>query len=319
MSATRVGGVVSRCITVGPWSTDWLSITPPSASNTITLIVPGNPGVVSYYEQFMIELYEHLNRTSAVWAVSHTCHSKTYPTPNSTVDREVEHKIQFIRSHVPHGSQLRLVGHSIGCQMILQVLDELDNVEAIGVANDSFKIDQCYMLFPTIERMKDSPRGRTLWPVLAYCRWLPPFICSCVSIMPNFVKEKLASVILYDGSGVPLLDSVVESFITNVRPDMVRNMLDLAHNELETVVDLDIDAVSRHKSKLVFYYGSNDHWSPVKYKEDLVEKVPGVVAFVCQKNINHAFVVRQAREMASELAIIIKEVEELQGVLDRDG
>ncbi|KAF2368339.1 Lipid droplet-associated hydrolase [Trinorchestia longiramus] len=308
--------IIQRCITIGPWSTDWLSISPPAACNTITLIIPGNPGVVTYYEQFMVELYEKLHESSAVWAISHTCHTINYPTSNSTVNREVEHKVKFIRAHVPRGCRLRLIGHSIGCQMILKALDQLTGIDAGDQPADDFEISQCYMLFPTIERMRDSPRGQTLWPVLAYCRWLPPFMSSCLSILPNFIQEKFAGLFLFDGSGVPLLPSVVASFVTNIRPDIVRNMLDLAHDELETVVNLDVEAVSRHKSKLVFYYGTSDLWCPLQYKEELVKRVPGVVVYVCQRNISHAFVVRMAKEMAVELTSVIQEVEELHNIPD---
>uniref|UniRef100_A0A6A7G0C4 Lipid droplet-associated hydrolase n=2 Tax=Hirondellea gigas TaxID=1518452 RepID=A0A6A7G0C4_9CRUS len=313
-------------VIVGSWPTDWFSVTPPHGDDTqktITLIIPGNPGIVRYYTQFCLDLYLELHQQSAVWAISHTCHSENDAIPNTTVEREVEHKVMFIKKFVPRGCKLRLVGHSIGCQMILKSLDELiehsntsDPPNGPELAAPQFTLGQSYMLFPTIERMKETPQGRYVWPVLAYFWWIPPFIGSCLSILPVSVKEKLVHMCLYDGSGLRLRQHVIDSAVSNVRPDMMRNMLDLAHNELLTVTELDAAAITRHKSRLVFYYGSQDSWCPVEFREQLIQRVPGVVAYLCQKGINHAFVVRMSTLMASELGNIIREVEELEMVQD---
>lgn len=35
----------------------------------------GNPGLVEYYSTFIKELYKELKGSTAVWALSHACHS----------------------------------------------------------------------------------------------------------------------------------------------------------------------------------------------------------------------------------------------------
>lgn len=234
----------------------------------------------------------------------------------------------FIKKFVPPGFKLRLVGHSIGCQMILKALDllkgetettESSQQSSTSTNNDSprqFELGRSYMLFPTIERMSDTPRGVYVWPLLAYFWWLPPFISSCLSIMPTFVQEKLVRIFLFDGFGSTLPHEAVESTICTARPDMMRNMLDLAYDELVTVTDLDTAAVSRHKDSLVFYYGSSDAWCPVEFRDELQKRVPGVLAYLCQRGIDHAFVLRWSAVMAHELATIITDVEMLEQVPD---
>lgn len=38
------------------------------------------------------------------------------------LDGQVEHKLAFIRTHVPRETSLVLVGHSIGCYIILEMM-----------------------------------------------------------------------------------------------------------------------------------------------------------------------------------------------------
>ena len=104
--------------------------------------------------------------------------------------------------------------------------------------------------------------------------------------------------------------SIAKSLVTTAKPEMLRNMLDLAHDELLHVQELDVQTIEKHKDKIVFYYGSSDHWTPLGYREDLLRKVPGAKTFVCQKNLLHAFVLTQSADMAEELATIIREREE---------
>lgn len=196
--------------------------------------------------------------------------------------------------------------------MILKSIDQILDSEDSASGSMQVELGHCYMLFPTIERMKDTPRGVSLWPVLNYCRWFPSFIASCLSILPHFVKEKVVRLFLYDGSQRTLPDSVIQSAITNTRPDMVRNMVDLAHDELLHVTEVDTAAVKRHKDRLVLYYGSADDWCPVEFREELMKKIPGVISYLCQRGIEHAFVVRMPTVMAEELSTIIDEIEGLQ-------
>uniref|UniRef100_A0A4W5PPF8 Lipid droplet-associated hydrolase n=1 Tax=Hucho hucho TaxID=62062 RepID=A0A4W5PPF8_9TELE len=96
----------------------------------------GNPGVVGFYKTFMQTLHQTLG-----WR---------YPVQISDgsggcvgLNGQMEHKLVFLREHVPRGTCLVLVGHSVGCYIILEMMTwdpELQVVKSV-------------MLFPTIERM----------------------------------------------------------------------------------------------------------------------------------------------------------------------
>ena len=77
-----------------------------------------------------------------------------------TLEGQINHKIQFIKNYVPKGTQLYFIGHSIGSKIVLSLVNkfESDN-KTVG-----------YLLFPTCERMAQTPNGRKLWPILGPLR-----------------------------------------------------------------------------------------------------------------------------------------------------
>ncbi|KAK8379192.1 hypothetical protein O3P69_019204 [Scylla paramamosain] len=83
---------------------------------------------------------------------------------------------------------------------------------------------------------------------------------------------------------------------------VVQNMLWMAKDELDKVVDLDVDVVRRYRDKLVLYYGASDAWCPVQYWEGVRERVPEVEAVLCEDGTQHAFVLRHAEPVAEKLA-----------------
>ncbi|KAL0170216.1 hypothetical protein M9458_034812, partial [Cirrhinus mrigala] len=38
------------------------------------------------------------------------------------LDGQIEHKLAFLRKHVPRDTNLLLIGHSIGCYIILEMM-----------------------------------------------------------------------------------------------------------------------------------------------------------------------------------------------------
>lgn len=67
-------------------------------------------------------------------------------------------QIAFIEQYIPKDAKLHLVGHSIGCWMILQLLKNEDFAK---------RVVKCYLLFPTIERMAETPNGRFLTRIVS--------------------------------------------------------------------------------------------------------------------------------------------------------
>ncbi len=77
---------------------------------------------------------------------------------------QIQHKIDFVDAFVPEGTDLTLVGHSIGCKMSL---DTMSHFEQSGTRK--FSRLRAYFLFPTIERMAMTPNGYWVWYQVGNC------------------------------------------------------------------------------------------------------------------------------------------------------
>ncbi len=77
-----------------------------------------------------------------------------------TLNGQIQHKIDFLRERVPESAELTLIGHSIGCKMILEAMRANDNA---GSEEPKVNIKAGYLLFPTIEWMIESPAGKRGW------------------------------------------------------------------------------------------------------------------------------------------------------------
>jgi hypothetical protein len=121
--------------------------------DTMFVIIPGNPGLVEFYEQFAIELCQKTNYP--IIGISHTGHLfDDHLKDWQAVDlqTQIQHKVKFIKNHllgdqalslgVDNKTKFILVGHSIGCHVILQILNQLD-------AETKSKVKSTMHLFPT--------------------------------------------------------------------------------------------------------------------------------------------------------------------------
>uniref|UniRef100_A0A3B3QPC2 Lipid droplet-associated hydrolase n=1 Tax=Paramormyrops kingsleyae TaxID=1676925 RepID=A0A3B3QPC2_9TELE len=170
------------------------------------LIIPGNPGLVGFYRPFMRTLWQSFQGLHPVWAVSHAGHCVPPDSMDMTEDGpllethdvfglrgQIEHKMAFLKRHVPRDTKLVLIGHSIGCYIILEMMKRDPQLQVL----------KALLLFPTIERMAASPQGRLMTPVLCQLRfaaYLPVFL---LSLLPRSLQAAMVKLVL---SGLPSLD-----------------------------------------------------------------------------------------------------------------
>ena len=86
------------------------------------------------------------------------------------LDGQIRHKLAFIYATLMKDCKITFIGHSIGCQIIMELMKELsyedvncDKTKAISQTIPTLTINKAYFLFPTIERMRQSPAGRVTW------------------------------------------------------------------------------------------------------------------------------------------------------------
>uniref|UniRef100_A0A3B3IF61 Lipid droplet-associated hydrolase n=1 Tax=Oryzias latipes TaxID=8090 RepID=A0A3B3IF61_ORYLA len=187
---------------------------------------------------------------------------------------QIEHKLAFIREHIPKGSSLVLVGHSIGCYIILEMMRR----------NPELKVLKAVMLFPTIERMAESPQGRRMTPLLCQMRYLAYLPVFLLSLLPDILKAAL----------IKLNQLFIFFFLAN--------SMYLGGQEMRMVLERDNTTIEKNLDKLIFYYGATDHWCPVKYFNDIRRDFPHGDFRLCEKGFRHAFVLDVGREVANMVA-----------------
>ena len=86
-----------------------------------------------------------------------------------------------------------------------------------------------------------------------------------IDALPNSLKELLIN-------AVQVCDDLPskQAILDLVHPSRVRNALHLAWHEILEIKELDLDAITRYKDRLWFYYGQNDAWAPVSFHQNLV-------------------------------------------------
>lgn len=267
-----------------------------TSSKVLFLIIPGNPGIVCYYKLFMQILYKILIPKYPIWAISHAGHCIPPEDMEMMEDTEladvfglngqIEHKLDFLRKKVPKDTKLVLIGHSIGCHMILEMMKQEPELQVL----------KAILLFPTIERMAESPQGKVLTPILRNLRFLVYVPIYFLSFLPGSVKASLVRWALQ--SLQPLDEATVSASLNLFSVDCAANAMYMGSQEMLQVVQRDDSTIKQFLDKLIFYYGSNDHWCPVAYYEDMKKSFPEGTILLCQKGIRHAFVLDANVEIA---------------------
>ena len=262
-----------------------------SATSPFVLVVTGSPGMAHFYIPFVDRLFELHGGSYQVCVMGQAGHSPgvTKETTDGntrdwySLEEQVEHKLAFLERYARDSDSLYLIGHSIGCYMLLQMIDELAEE----------RVKRVVLLFPTIERMAETPNGIRQAPLFTTLR--PIFIAMCwlLSLLPLSLK----TFILYHW----LWRSPVDQ-----RPHFIQAILNLtsaswynmAHQEMREVSTLPVNTIRTHLHMLVFYYGVGDRWNVPELCPNLQTLFPEGDITLCRHGYKHDFVLETANEMA---------------------
>jgi pimeloyl-ACP methyl ester carboxylesterase len=259
-----------------------------SLSSKSIVIIPGNPGLGGFYIPFAHELYDLFNKNLSILIISQASHSP--PLEHCfTLNQQIEHKLKAIEKLLPLNQELILIGHSIGSYMLLKMLDKLEN-----------RLNRAFLLFPTIERMKESDAGKrfTRWyPILIY---ILPFLIFIINILCPFEWLKRKIISSYFSNSPPddrkiLIDTVLYDLLN---PLTMKNILKMANEEMSVVNKRNDEIIKRFLNKITFYYGTNDHWVPNDVVKQMKTLYPKGDIIECTNRYLHAFVLRHSKELA---------------------
>ncbi|EDW92818.1 lipid droplet-associated hydrolase [Drosophila yakuba] len=288
----NINSIPTHIFTWGRWIEETIT------EKEIVICITGNPGLPGFYTEFAGTLQKELGDLP-VWVIGHAGHDdppeasiREVPQLSGNeelfnLDGQIRHKIAFIEKYVPSDVKIHLIGHSIGAWMILQLL------ENERIRN---RIQKCYMLFPTVERMMESPNGwvftkvaMPLYSVFGY------IFFSFFNFLPVWLRLMLIQIYF-------LIFSIPRQFLGTAlkysKPSVAEKVVFLADDEMARVRGIQREIVEQNLDILKFYYGTTDGWVPVSYYEQLKKDYPKVDAQLDTKKIAHAFVLRHSKPMA---------------------
>lgn len=315
-------------------SSDTESQAPTSKKRTIVLL-PGNPGVIELYEQFAIDL----NKLTGydILGLSHTDHvyadnMKEHCSPVNVIN-QVNDKVKFIENYLKKASsepvldlngniledheaeqEIYFIGHSFGCYLTLEILALLNK-------NVKQRVKHAFLLFPTVERMMETPNGKWLNIGTMYGTQLFYLMAYLVTFLPKFIQKSMFYLFFF-GRNSELQDNIGE-VLANICSSFsaIISCFQLGRSELD-LNELNKDSINQSYEFLTFYYGQTDNWAPIEfydnmkdYIEDLYKKNKKEMFFKpvkmdeCEPPIEHAFNIyqEQTNKVSKQIARWIKD------------
>ncbi|CAG9817871.1 unnamed protein product [Phaedon cochleariae] len=280
----------------------WVEESPKTSEDIedIVLIIPGNPGITSFYNIFAKTLHDKLGYP--VWCIGHAGHNfpdQPIMIPKLEVNKElyglkgqIQHKVDFIEKYLSGNVRLHLIGHSIGSYMILELLEHPSLKD---------KVADVSLLFPTIEHMATTSNGKFMTGFVKHIVWLIVFLSWFFTVLPSALQFILVYIYMtIVGMPNPNLDSIMDL----VKPGVLKRVFFLAYEEMDQVKERNNEVIKRNCAKINFHYGVNDGWAPKSFCDRLKNDIPNVHAQT--SNINHAFVLKRSVEVGKIVADWIK-------------
>ncbi|KAK6944092.1 Lipid droplet-associated hydrolase, partial [Dillenia turbinata] len=264
------------------------------------LFVPGNPGVVAYYKDFIESLYEMLGGSASITAIGHISHTKKNWDCGRlfSLQDQIEHKMEFIKHELQNvEGPIFLVGHSIGAYITIEMFKRSPE-----------KVIYCICLYPFLAVNPESPWQSKIRNMAA-----SPFMSAAISsfaaflgILPRCATKGIVMKHLGESSSATALD-VTCSYLLQYHT--VRNVLFMALTEFEKLSDApDWEFMRLKQHQMAFLFGLDDHWGPISMFKEIANQVPNINLYLEREGHPHSFCCNEAGSIwvAHHVANLIK-------------
>lgn len=202
---------------------------------------------------------------------------------------QLQHKISFINCFVPSHVKVHLIGHSVGAKLCLDLLK-------LSPFND--QVQHAYLMFPTIERINDSKKGR-LMPKWNRFFFILRIFYNIFNYLPRSWKQ---SVVQWQMRREGMSDEFLQPSMEYTNPRVIDRIWFMALDEMEKIREIDDENIRNNMCRLKLYYGAKDDWVRTEYYYELVERYQGIDAELCDKGYEHAFVLKSGIAVGKMIA-----------------
>ncbi|SCV06056.1 LANO_0H21132g1_1 [Lachancea nothofagi CBS 11611] len=268
------------------------------------VFIPGNPGLIEYYEPFLNQIHEK-NPEWEMLGISHAGMNScdTIECPVYSLQEQITHKIKVINNYTWQSRPLIIMGHSVGAFMVQKIA---------MAAKLMGKVTRLGLLTPTVIDIHKSEKGLKL---VRANLLIPRFheVVSTISwilfekLFPTFLTLRIISVMVGDVNSC--IGAATKLLITNSR--FVKQALGLAAEEMQVIrSDWSFqDEFLRHckhlNIKIWWLFSANDHWVSADARQDLIQfyesrSTPDLVEIDVSPTLEHAFVRKDAEVVIRE-------------------
>lgn len=258
----------------------------------VIFCITGNPGVIDFYVKFGEALFDYAKLPVCI--VGHSGQN-IVPDKLSNVlknrehlynlQAQLHHKVDLINK-LDAQSKLHVVGHSIGAWMIVEILNSNPNIME--------RVKSVHLLFPTLQKMAETTSGIIVNKLLRNVHSIVVLLIHLLYLLPESVRTFLINQYV---KLAKLPDYNTKNIIKYINPTIMEKVMMLAYDEMDYVVDLNVEALDKIKSKTHVIYSPTDGWAPISYINDLRIFMPDIK--LEKVNIDHAFVLKSSEKVAS--------------------
>eukprot|EP00965_Chrysotila_dentata_P121603 4020093-Pleurochrysis_carterae.AAC.1 len=263
---------------------------PPQA---VFVVIPGNPGIASFYQRFAAAVNAQLAADVQVMGLAGHVGRGT-PGYNAfgsvpTLSDQLDHLCSTIKPLAERCQaekmQLIILGHSIGCWLALMVARRL---RAEATLKDVSP--QLLLVTPYLQNNRDVRSFEVKYQLMRWAPWLIPFICIFAEILgrlPARLKKVLLPIDVskFDTQAVKVVQEEMLCF------GAVNNYLRLGRTEFVALDPLFDWSSLRTDGDVRMLYADNDEWGTVANMHAVrAQDIP--VDF--ETSLQHAFVTTEA-------------------------
>ncbi|VVA15427.1 PREDICTED: lipid droplet-associated [Prunus dulcis] len=265
------------------------------------VVIPGNPGIVLFYKEFLESLYELLGGTASVTAVGHISQTKKSWEHGRlfSLQEQINHKMDVIKQELQNNEvPILLVGHSIGSYISVEMFKRSPE-----------KVKYCIGLYPFLA-LNPQSRKQYIIGKIAESRILCvvfSFIVALVGLLPIRLLRLIVTTFLGKFWSATAVDAVCSHL---VKYHTMRNVLFMAMTEFRKLSETPDWAFMReNQHKIAVLFGIDDHWGPLQMFEEISKQIPDAALSIEREGLtDHGFCCTEAGSLwvAEHVAKLIK-------------
>ncbi|KAL9604252.1 MAG: hypothetical protein Q9219_000650 [cf. Caloplaca sp. 3 TL-2023] len=258
--------------------------------------IPGNPGLIPYYDPFLSTLHALLEASLALQSANfHICgHSfagfeaseRDHPQLTGLqkqiyyTDDLLYHQVDKVRQRTGQTPKVILIGHSVGAYILLEIIRRhRSRIENDGI--EDFDLIGGILLFPTITHIARSPSGIVASTLLSIPR-AAQIASAIVKALTYFVPSSVLYYLIHFLMRFP--DHAARTTTAFIKsPNGIKESLFLGKDEMDQITDdrwgkeiwgaatePGTNSKDTISSNLVFFWGRRDAWVAQKTRNDLI-------------------------------------------------